>query len=151
MIETRRLFPRLNREKGAPEVAVQALLYDAIHGLNFLKQQDVLIWPLFADLQWRLVRSAAPQRSWLTVLQKNGFPCRVEKDTAGRINAMDDLVEIGLFADADRDKLLNLTMWLAASLSVRSSCLRSMSNLTPESWKQMYKCTWRSRSPTRTN
>ncbi len=51
-------------------------------------------------------------------LQKNGFPCRVEEDTAGSIHPVDkgNLVEIGQVADADRDQLLTLTMWLVTSV-----------------------------------
>ncbi len=55
----------------------QALISDVIRGLE---QRAVPVGHLFADQRWRLVRSSAPRRSWLTVLAKNGFPCRMEDE-----------------------------------------------------------------------
>ena len=114
VVDVKRLFPRLDRGEGTPEVAVhQALLSDVIHGL----QQSVgPVGHLFADERWRLVRSSAPRRSWLSVLQKNGFPCSMEDEAGSRIDPVIDLVGIGQFADAARDQLLRLTMWLATSV-----------------------------------
>ena len=132
VVETRRLFPRLSRGEGASEVEVhQALLSDVIHGL---KQQGTQIEPLFADERWKLVRSSAPRRSWLTVLQKNGFPCRVEEESAGRIDPVVDLVEIGQFANADRNQLLCLTMWLAASVRTCGTADVIMADRSPLAW-----------------
>ncbi len=52
VVDVKRLFPRLDRGEGTPEVAVhQALLSDVIHGL----QQSVgPVGHLFADERWRL-------------------------------------------------------------------------------------------------
>jgi hypothetical protein len=40
----------------------------------------------------------------------------MEVDTGCRIDPVADLVEIGLYAEATRDQLLRLTIWLAASM-----------------------------------
>ena len=109
----------------------QALLSDVIHGL---RQQGTQIKPLFADERWNLVQSSAPRRSSLTVLQKNGFPCRVEEASAGRIDPVADLVGIGQFADADRSQLLCLTMWLAASIRSRRAADVIMDDRGPLAW-----------------
>jgi hypothetical protein len=71
---------------------------------------------LFADLRWRLVRSSAPWRSWLAVLNRKGFSCCMEVEATARINPVTDLVEISQFADTGRDALLQLTIWLSTSL-----------------------------------
>jgi hypothetical protein len=98
--------------KGAPEVAVhQALLFDVI---NNLQQEEFLAKNLFTDERWQLVRSSAPRRSWLSILHKIGFPCGMEFETGCRIDLVSDLVEID--ADATRNQLLRLTMWLATSM-----------------------------------
>ena len=132
VVETRRLFPRLSRAEGAHEAEVhQALLSDVIHGL---RQHGTQIESLFADERWNLVQSSAPRRSWLTVLQKNGFPCRVEEASAGRIDPVADLVGIGQFADADRSQLLCLTMWLAASIRSRRAADVIMDDRGPLAW-----------------
>ena len=132
VVETRRLFPRLNRGEDVPEAAVhQALLHDVIHGL---KRRDVPIGPLFADERWRLVRSSAPRRSWLSVLRKNGFPCGEEEEAAGRVDPVGDLVEIGQFAEADRDQLLALTLWLATSMRSRRDEDAIMADRGPLAW-----------------
>ena len=87
------LFSRLNRSEGAAVVVVhQALLSDVIHGL---RQQDGSVQHLFADERWQLVRSSAPRRSWLSVLNKNGFPCETEEEGHRRIDPVIDLTEIG--------------------------------------------------------
>jgi hypothetical protein len=44
----------------------------------------------------------------------------MEVESTGRIDPVIDLVEMGQYADADRDTLLQLTIWLATSLR---SCL----------------------------
>jgi hypothetical protein len=42
----------------------------------------------------------------LSVLRKNGFPCREEEEeAAGSVDPVGDLVEIGQFAEANRDQL----------------------------------------------
>ncbi len=88
VVDCKRLFPSLDRGKGVPDVAVhQALISDVLRGL---RQADVQIGRLFTDNSWRLVRSSAPQRSWLNVLNKNGFPCSVEEELPTRV----DLLEI---------------------------------------------------------
>ena len=113
-VDVRRLFPSLNRSEGAREAAVhQALISDVICGLE---QRAVPIEHLFADQRWRLVRSSAPRQSWLTVLAKNGFPCRMEDEGPSRVDPVLDLIEIGQFADADREQLLKLVLWLAPNM-----------------------------------
>ncbi len=88
VVKKRRLFPRLNRGEDVPEAALhQAMLHDVIHGLN---QRDVPIGPLFADERWRLVRSSAPRRSWLSVLRKNGLLCGEEEEAAGSVDPVDE-------------------------------------------------------------
>ncbi len=132
VVETHRLFSRLNRGEDVPEAAVhQELLHDVIHGL---KRRDVPIGPLFADERWRLVRSSAPRRSWLSVLRKNGFPCRGEEEAAGSVDPVGDLVEIGQFAEADRDQLLTLTLWLATSMRSRRDEDVIMPDRDPLAW-----------------
>jgi hypothetical protein len=114
VVDVKGLFPRLNRREGAPEVAVyQALLFDMIHSLQ---QEEVLAKHLFTDERWQQVRSSAPRRSWLSILNKNGFPCGMEVEPGCRIDPVSDLVEIGQHADATRNQLLRLTMWLATSM-----------------------------------
>ena len=103
----RALFPRLDRGEGAPDAAVhQALLFAVIRGLQ---QSEGPVGHLFADERWRLVRSSAPRQSWLSILGKNGFPCRMEDDTGCRVDPVIELVEIGQFVDATRDQLLRLS------------------------------------------
>ncbi len=113
-MDVRRLFPSLNRSEEAREAAVhQALISDVI---RCLEQRAVPVGHLFADQRRRLVRSSAPRRSWLTVLAKNGFPCRMEDEGPSRIDPVLDLIEIGQFADADREQLLKLALWLAPNM-----------------------------------
>jgi ribonuclease HI len=114
VVDVKGLFPRLDRGEGAQEAAAhQALLSDVIHGLQ---QSEGPVGHLFADQRWRLVRSSAPRQSWLSILQKNGFPSRMEDEMGYRVDPVIDLVEIGQYADAERDQLLQLTMWLATSM-----------------------------------
>ena len=91
----------------------QALISDVRHGL---RQREGPVGHLFADDRWGFVRSSAPRRSWQAVLSRKGFPCSMENESTGRIDPVTDLVEIGQYADADRDTLLQLTIWLATSL-----------------------------------
>ena len=113
-VDVTQLFHSLDRGEGAQEVAVhQALISDVIQGL---RQREGPVGHLFADDRWRLVRSSAPRRSWLAVLSRKGFPCSMETESTGRIDPVTDLVEIGQYADADRETLLQLTIWLATSL-----------------------------------
>jgi hypothetical protein len=113
-VDVRRLFPSLNRSEGAREAAAhQTLISDVIRGLD---QRDVPVGHLFADERWLLVRSSAPRRSWLTVLAKSGFPCRMEEEGPSRVDPVLDLIEIGQFADADRDQILKLVLWLAPNM-----------------------------------
>jgi hypothetical protein len=93
--------------------AHQTLLCELIHGL---KQADVQTEALFTYRSWRLVRSFAPRQSWLAVLEKNGFLCSRESKLAARVDPVTDLIEIGQYADASREQLLVLTLWLAPSL-----------------------------------
>ena len=58
----------------------------------------------------------APRQSWLAVLEKNGFPCSRESKLLARVDPATDLIEIGQYADARREQLLALTLWLAPSL-----------------------------------
>ena len=114
VVDIERLFSRLNRSEGAAVVAVhQALLSDVIHGL---RQQDGSVQHLFADERWQLVRSSAPRRSWLSVLNKNGFPCETEEEGHRRIDPVIDLTEIGQSTDAARHQLMTLVLWLAPSI-----------------------------------
>ena len=68
---------------------------------------------LFADQLWERVESSAPQQSWLSILNKNGFPCGID---GCLIDPIMDLMGIGRYAEATRDQLLRLTIWLAASM-----------------------------------
>jgi hypothetical protein len=106
LVDTKTLFPRLDRGEGAPEVAVhQALLFDVIHSL---RQGEGPVERLFADIRWQRVRSSASRRSWVSILNKYGFPCEMEVDMGCRIDPVIDLVEIGQYAGASRDQLLRL-------------------------------------------
>ena len=117
LVDTKTLFPRLDRGEGAPEVAVhQALLFDVIHSL---RQGEGPVEHLFADIRWQRVRSSASRRSWVSILNKYGFPCEMEVDMGCRIDPVIDLVEIGQYAGASRDQLLRLTLWLATSMTSR--------------------------------
>jgi hypothetical protein len=132
VVEMLRLFSRLNRGEDVPEAAVhQSLLHDVIHGL---KRRDVPIGSLFADERWRLVRSSAQRRSWLSVLCKNGFPCREEEEAAGSVDPVGDLVEIGQFTEPDRDQLPTLTLWLATSMRSHRDEDVIMADLSPLAW-----------------
>ncbi len=91
----------------------QALLFDVIHSLQ---QEEVLAKHLFTDERWQLVRSSAPRRRWLSILNKNGFPCGMEVETGCRIDPVSDFVKIGQHADATRNQLLRLTMLLTTSM-----------------------------------
>jgi ribonuclease HI len=114
VIEVKTLFPRLDRGEGVPEVAVhQQLLSEVIHSL---REGEGPTEHLFADQRWEQVESSAPRQSWFSILNKNGFPCGMEVDTGCRIDPVADLVELGLYAEATRDQLLRLTIWLAASM-----------------------------------
>jgi hypothetical protein len=72
----------------------------------------------------------------LSVLRKNGFPCGEEEEAAqaGRVDPVGDLVEIGQFAEADRDQLLALTLWLATSMSSRRDEDVIMADRGPLAW-----------------
>ncbi len=99
VVDVRRLFPSLNRSEGAPEPAAhQALMSEVIRGIQ---QREVHVEHLFADERWRLVRSSAPRRIWLSILASNGFPCRIEEVGPCRVDPVLNLIEIGQFADAD--------------------------------------------------
>jgi hypothetical protein len=116
IVDTRKLFRCLDRGEGTPAVAVhQALIHDVIRGLQ---RHDVPVEPLFADSRWQLVRSSAPTRSWLNVLNRNGFPGRVEVDI-DQTDPVVILTDIGQYADAERAILLTLTLWLAPTLRTR--------------------------------
>jgi hypothetical protein len=62
------------------------------------------------------VKSSAPRRSCLSVLNNNGFPCEREEDGPCHIDPVIDLTEIGQFADAASDQLLTLVLWFAPSI-----------------------------------
>jgi hypothetical protein len=110
--DVKHLFQRLDRGEGVQEVAVQqALISDVITVFD----RGRGLWHLFADDRWRLVRNSAPRRSWLAVLNTNGFPCSMEVEVPNRIDPVTDLVELGQFC-TDRGARLKLTMWLATSL-----------------------------------
>jgi len=131
MVDTRKLFHRLDRGEGAPEVAAhQALIHDVIRGLQ---RHDLPVEPLFADTRWQLVRSSAPIRSWLNVLNRNGFPCGVDVDI-DQTDPVVNLTDIGQYADAERAILLKLTLWLAPTLRTRRVEDLANSDCCPMSW-----------------
>jgi hypothetical protein len=118
-VEIKTLFPSLDRWEGAPEVEVhQALFSCVIHGLQ---QGEGPVEHLFTAERWLRVKNSASQRSWLSILEKYGFPCSVEVDTGCFIDPAIDLVTIlGQYADADLEQLLRLSLWLAPSHMMRS-------------------------------
>ena len=131
MVDTRNLFRRLDRGEGTPaEATHQALIHDVIRGLQ---RHDVPVEPLFSDSRWNLVRSSAPSRSWLNVLNRNGFPCRVDGYT-DQTDPVVSLTEIGQYADAERANLLALTLWLAPTLRTRRDEDIAMADRGPISW-----------------
>ncbi len=78
VVEVKTLFPRLDRGE-VPEVAVhRQLLSEVIHSL---REGEGPMECLIADQQWERVESSAPRQSWLSILNKNGFPCGMEVDT----------------------------------------------------------------------
>ena len=90
VVEVRTLFPYLDRGEGVPEVAVhQALLSEVIRGLRGGESPTE---PLFEDQRWERVESSAQRKSWLSILNKNGFPCEMEVDTGCRIDPVTDLI-----------------------------------------------------------
>jgi hypothetical protein len=110
VVEVKNLFPHLDRGEGVPEVAVhQILLSEVIH--NLLDGEGPTK-RLFADQRWERVESLAPRQSWLSILNKNGFPCGMEVDTGCRIDPVTDLVGICRYAETTRAQLLCLTIWL---------------------------------------
>ena len=131
MVDARNLFRRLDRGEGTPaEPAHQALMHDVIRGLQ---RHDVPVEPLFSDTRWQLVRSSAPIRSWLNVLNQNGFPCRTDENT-DQIDPVTCLTDIGQYADAERTNLLALTLWLAPTLRTRVDEDLVMADRGPISW-----------------
>ena len=107
---------RIHFAEGTPaEATHQALKHDVTRGLQ---RHGVLIEPLFADTRWQLVRSSAPIRSWLNVLNRNGFPCRID-DNTDLTDPVVSLTSIGQYADAERANLLALMLWLAPTLRTR--------------------------------
>jgi hypothetical protein len=114
VVEGKTLFSRLDRGEGVPEVAVhQQLLSEVIRSL---REGEGPTEHLFADQRRERVESSAPRQSWLSILNKNGFPYGMEVDMGCRIDPVADLVEISRYAEATRDQLLRLTIWLAASM-----------------------------------
>ena len=107
-----------------------ALIHDVIRGLQ---RHDVPIEPLFADTRWQLVRSSAPIRSWLNVLNRNGFPCRID-DNTDLTDPVVSLTSIGQYADAERANLLALMLWLAPTLRTRRDEDLAMADRGPISW-----------------
>jgi hypothetical protein len=94
------LFLHLDRGEKVREVAVhQALLSEVIRGL---RAGEGPVAHLFADQRWERVESSAPRQSWLSILNKIGFPCGMEVDTGYRIDPVTDLVRIGRCAEATR-------------------------------------------------
>ena len=92
-VDVKALFPRLDRRDGVLEDVVhQALLSDVIHGLQ---QGEGPVEHLFADERWQRVKCSAPLQSWLSILNKNGFPCGMEVEAGSRIDPVIDLVDIG--------------------------------------------------------
>ena len=122
VVEVKTLFPYLDRGEGVPEVAVhQALLSEVIRGLRGAEGPTER---LFEDQRWERVESAAPRKSWLSIMNKNGFPCEMAVDTGCRIDPVTDLVGIGRHAEATRGQLLRLTLWLAPSIRDARAHLR---------------------------
>ncbi len=106
-------------QSGGRNARDQTLLSDVI---NSLQQGEGTVEQLFADEHWQRVRSlgcSALQQSWVSILNKNGFPCRLEVDQGWHIDLVVYLVEIGQYAGAMRHQMLCLTLWLATS--IRSS------------------------------
>ena len=99
--------------------------------IHRLQQEEFLTKNLFTDERWQLERSSAPRRSWLSILHKIGFPCGMEVETGCRINLVSDLVEIGQHADATRNQLLRLTMWLATSMRSQHDVYRPTAAHSP--------------------
>ena len=131
MVDARNLFRRLDRGEGTTaEPTHQALIHDVIRGLQ---RHDVPVKPLFSDTRWQLVRSSAPTRSWLNVLNRNGFPCRVDEDT-DQTDPVTCLTDIGQHADAERANLLVLTLWLAPTLRTHRVEDLAMADSGPISW-----------------
>ena len=132
VVDVQRLFLSLSRSEGVPEPAIhQALISDVICGIQ---QQEGPVGHLFADERWRLVKSSAPRRSWLSVLASNGFPCRMEEEGAVRFDPVLDLIEIGQIADADRDQLMKLVLWLAPHMRSCRKDDAEMNDRGPLAW-----------------
>ena len=138
--EAQKLFPRISRAEGVPEVEVhQALLHDT---LNSLRQTGASA-DLFGDPRWLQVHSSAPIRSWISVLNKQGFPCDFPRsEEAVRVNPVIDLTEIGQFAGATQAQLLALTLWLAPSIRTRKENTL-MVDRGPLSWAPIHLSTER--------
>ena len=79
------------------------------------------------------MRSSAPIRSWLNVLNRNGFPCSVDVDI-DQTDPVVNLTDIGQYADAERAILLKLTLWLAPTLRTRRVEDLANSDCCPMSW-----------------
>ncbi len=73
----------------------------------------------------------------MSVLRKDGFPCGGEKEAAGSVDPVGDLVEIGQFAEADRDRLLTLTLWLATRMRSRRDEDVIMTDRGPLAWVRL--------------
>ncbi|MFM9151927.1 MAG: hypothetical protein ACKOPU_06645, partial [Candidatus Planktophila sp.] len=67
-------------------------------------------------------------------MNKNGFPCEIEADSHCRIDPVIDLTEIGQFANADRDQLMTLVLWLAPSIRSCRNMDAEMVDRGPLAW-----------------
>jgi hypothetical protein len=92
----------------------QSMIPGVIH---VLRQPEVPVEQLFADDRWRVVPGSAPRLSWLSVVSKDGFQCRMEHELPNRVDPVLDLIEISQLADAGtgREQLIVLTLWPALS------------------------------------
>ena len=76
--KTAKLFPRLDRGEGVPEVPVhQTLLHDILTGLN---RPEPNVAALFADVRWEAVRSTAPLAVWRRTMQYHGLESLTSAD-----------------------------------------------------------------------
>ena len=134
MVEVLALFPGLSRQEGAREVALhQALIHDTIH---CLQRQEVPVEALCnTDIRWQRVHSSAPRRSWLTTLNRTGFPCVIEEVSGAHIDPVEDLVAIGQFAEAVSADLLALTLWLAPTFTTVVESYVDMKDRGPLTWE----------------
>ena len=112
-VDTRRLFPQLDRREGAPEVPPhQQLVANLIAALQSQSSAQVQI--VLRDRSWSQVSSSAPLASWWTRVARQGIEGPRIVDSSRRRVPVLEFLAIG--QECSLQDLRALMLWLAPTL-----------------------------------